>query len=48
MDPNKILLLLKFTKQLYKALKDSNKSDLFDHVYQIKRESGSYLLLSIN
>ena len=38
MDPNKILLLLKFTKQLYKALKDSNKSDLFDHVYQIKRE----------
>jgi hypothetical protein len=36
MDPNKILLLLKFTKQLHKALKDYNNSDTFETVNQIK------------
>lgn len=36
MDPNKILLLLKFTKQLYKALKDYDNSDTFDTINQIR------------
>lgn len=36
MDPNKILLLLKFTKQLHKALKDYNNSDTFETINQIR------------
>ena len=36
MDPNKILLLLKFTKQLHKALKDYNNSESFDTINHIR------------
>jgi hypothetical protein len=36
MDPNKILLLLKFTKQLYKALKVYNNSESFDTINHIR------------
>jgi hypothetical protein len=36
MDPNKILLLLKFTKQLHKALKEYNNSDTFETINQIR------------